>query len=256
MIVSMIQKDSNINSSSVRTSCQLALLCFILFLFSTPLKVQAKEIIANPIGRQLSENGKTVEGDSIHPGEQFTGSAPMEVEFTSNVTDASSTLRYEWKFSENADFSSVLFSRFEESVTYTFTTSGTSYIKLYITDTETNVTYESDAFSVVISESELKVPNAFSPNGDGVNDVFKVNHKSLVKFNAYVFNRWGQELYKWDDPDGGWDGTYHGKAVKDGVYFIVVKAVGSDGIKYNHKGDINILRGFSGSTTTGGTTGE
>jgi len=255
MIASMSQKYNKKKSISVRNSCSLILLCFALFLFTLPLNAKVNEIKANPIAKQLSENGKTVEGETIEPGGQFTGAAPMEVEFTSNVTDASSSLRYEWKFSQDADFSSILLSRFDEDVTYTFTTSGTFYIKLYITDTETNETYESDTFIVVISESELKIPNAFSPNGDGVNDVFKVKHKSLVKFNASVFNRWGQELYKWNNPDEGWDGTSHGKAVKDGVYFIVVQAVGSDGIKYNHKGDINILRGFSG-TSTGGTTGE
>jgi gliding motility-associated-like protein len=251
MIIQMSYRYCIIKSLSVR----MFLLCFTLFLLILPLNAQVKGIKANPVAKQLSENGKPVEGETIEPGGQFTGAAPMEVEFTSNVTDASSTLRYEWKISQNADFSSVLLSRFDEAVTYTFTTSGTSYVKLYITDTETSETYESDAFSIVISESELKVPNAFSPNGDGVNDLFKVKHKSLVKFNATVFNRWGQELYKWNNPDEGWDGTYHGKAVKDGVYFIVIKAVGSDGIKYNHKGDINILRGFSG-TKTGGTTGE
>lgn len=179
----------------------------------------------------------------------------MEVEFTSNVSDASSTLRYEWKFSQSEDFSTTLFSRFDENTTYTFTASGKFYVKLYITDTATSQTYESDIFYIQISESELTVPNAFSPNGDGVNDVFKVKYKSLVKFNATVFNRWGQELYKWSNPDEGWDGTSHGKAVKDGVYFIVVRAEGADGIKYNHKGDINILRGYNGSTSSG-TTGE
>lgn len=251
----MNQNYNRINKISTRNSCSLILLCFTVFLFTLPLNAKVKEIKVNPVAKQLSENGKVVEGETIEPGGQFTGAAPMEVQFTSNVTDASTTLRYEWKFSQDADFSSILLSRFDEDVTYTFTTSGTSYIKLYITDTATNETYESDAFMVVISESELKIPNAFSPNGDGVNDVFKVKHKSLVKFNAAVFNRWGQELYKWKNPDEGWDGTSHGKAVKDGVYFIVVQAVGSDGIKYNHKGDINILRGFSG-TSTGGTTGE
>lgn len=255
MIVLMNPKDNIIKNILVRNGYWMPILCFTLFLLILPVKVEAQGIVANPVARQLSENGKEADGDTIHPGEQFVGSAPMEVEFTSNVTNPLSSLRYEWKFSENADFSSVLLSRFDENVTYTFTNSGTCYIKLYITDTETKETYESEAFLVVISESELKVPNAFSPNGDGVNDLFKVKHKSLVKFNAVVFNRWGQELYKWDNPDEGWDGTSHGKAVKDGVYFIVVQAVGSDGIKYNHKGDINILRGFTG-TASGGTAGE
>ena len=88
------------------------------------------------------------------------------------------------------------------------------------------------------------MPNAFSPNGDGVNDVFRVKHKSLVRFNAYVFNRWGQELYRWglQNIDAGWDGTARGKNVPEGVYFIVVEAEGADGVNYKIKSDINILR--------------
>jgi hypothetical protein len=246
----------SINKCILKQNIGIPLLfCLISWLISIPLYSQTIEIKAAPTAKQLSENG-TVTGDqTIEPGDQLTGAAPMEVEFTSNVSDASSTLRYEWKFSQSEDFSTTLFSRFDENTTYTFTASGKFYVKLYITDTATSQTYESDIFYIQISESELTVPNAFSPNGDGVNDVFKVKYKSLVKFNATVFNRWGQELYKWSNPDEGWDGTSHGKAVKDGVYFIVVRAEGADGIKYNHKGDINILRGYNGSTSSG-TTGE
>ena len=77
-------------------------------------------------------------------------------------------------------------------------------------------------FMIRITESELKVPNAFSPNGDGVNDVFRVKHKSLVRFNAYVFNRWGQELYRWglQNIDAGWDGTAHGKRMFLKVFIL------------------------------------
>lgn len=229
------------------------LLFFFIFLCGFSFDGNAKGIEVNPIAKQLTENGKVITrpDNIILPGGQFTGAAPMEVEFTSNVKSSATNLRYEWKVSDKLDFSSLILSRFDQDMNYTFTTSGRCYIKLYITDSSTNETYESDIFTIVISESELKVPNAFSPNGDGVNDIFVVKHKSLVKFNAVVFNRWGQELYRWDNPDNGWDGTAHGKEVKDGVYFIVIEAVGSDGIKYNHKGDINILRGTSGDTPTG-----
>ena len=51
--------------------------------------------------------------------------------------------------------------------------------------------------------------------------------------------------------DEGWDGTYHGKQVKDGVYFIMVKAVGSDGVEYTKRKDINILRGTNGTLSGG-----
>ena len=92
----------------------------------------------------------------------------------------------------------------------------------------------------------LEMPNAFSPNGDGVNDIYKAksNHRSIVEFHAYIFNRWGQKLFDWTNINEGWDGTVHGKPVKDGTYFVLVKAKGADGRDYNIKKDVNILRTY------------
>ena len=101
--------------------------------------------------------------------------------------------------------------------------------------------------SVTISQSKMDVPNAFSPNGDGINDIFKVKdgYQSLTEFHAYIFNRWGQKLYEWSDPAGGWDGTFNGHEAKQGVYFVLIKAKGADGIQYNIKRDVNLLRGYT-----------
>ena len=91
------------------------------------------------------------------------------------------------------------------------------------------------------------MPNAFSPNSDGENKTFhaKDGYKSIVEFHAYIFNRWGQKLYEWDDPAGGWDGTYNGRPVKEGVYYCLVKAKGADGRKFNIRTDVNLLRGYT-----------
>jgi len=89
----------------------------------------------------------------------------------------------------------------------------------------------------------LEVPNVFTPNGDGINDEFRVAYQSLTKFEAWIYNRWGRLVYHWNDPQKGWDGNIGGKKAAEGAYFYVIKAVGSDGIKYLKKGDINLLRG-------------
>ena len=159
-------------------------------------------------------------------------------------SDETANFRYEWNFSRDAAFNDIFLTRFDAETIYSFQESGMFYVRLTMTDVETEATNTSGIFMIRITESELKVPNAFSPNGDGVNDVFRVKHKSLVRFNAYVFNRWGQELYRWglQNIDAGWDGTAHGKNVPEGVYFIVVEAVGADGVNYKIKSDINILR--------------
>ncbi len=199
----------------------------------------------NPIADLIRENGVTPdEPYQMQAGDEYIGAAPLEFLFSANIDDPLPSYRYEWNFSEFPDFKTIYLTRFDEETSYTFDRSGRFYVRLQVTDVDNETTEISDPFSIQIAESELKIPNAFSPNDDGINDIFKVKHKSLVRFEATVFNRWGQKLYHWDlsNIDEGWNGEAHGKQVSDGVYFIVVKAVGSDGVVYNHKGDINILR--------------
>ena len=101
-----------------------------------------------------------------------------------------------------------------------------------------------DSLTSTGDESKLVMPNTFTPNGDGHNDIFKAKeYRNLSEFHAYIFNRWGQKLYEWTDPAEGWDGTYHGSEVKTGVYFVLVKAHGTDDVIYNIRKDVNLLRG-------------
>jgi gliding motility-associated-like protein len=101
----------------------------------------------------------------------------------------------------------------------------------------------SPEFTIAIEDSHLRLPNAFSPGGSpGVNDIYRVAHKSLLSFKASIYNRWGNLLYHWEDPNQGWDGKVNGKYVPTGVYFIVVEAKGADGKVYTRSRDINILR--------------
>lgn len=71
---------------------------------------------------------------------------------------------------------------------------------------------------------EVTIPNVFTPNGDKINDIFKLEGKKIDCFNCKIFNRWGRLLYEWNDPTEGWDGTNqnNGKLVEDGVYYYVV----------------------------------
>lgn len=99
-----------------------------------------------------------------------------------------------------------------------------------------------DTQAVHVGESKLEVPNAFSPfSSAGVNDVFRVSHYSLVRFEGVIFDEWGVELFRWTDPDKGWDGTFRGKPVAPGVYYYMIAALGSDDKSYDLRGDINII---------------
>ena len=157
------------------------------------------------------------------------------------------TPSYEWHFrmvGEEKDF----MVRYEENTDYTFTNAGTTEVTLRTTLNQGEMEIDPVTFTVTVSESKLTFPNAFSPNnGDEINNTFKVKeYQSIVEFHAYIFNRWGQKLYEWTDPAGdGWDGTYKGKDVKEGVYFLLCRAKGADGQEYNIRKDVNLLRGFT-----------
>lgn len=116
---------------------------------------------------------------------------------------------------------------------------------------------ETESVSFSIDASDVHVPNAFSPNGDGKNDLFKVRVKSVVSFKMVIFNRWGRIMASGDentleydegDDDYGyficWDGLLNGKSVPDGAYFIHVEAVGAGNRKYDIKSDVNVLTGL------------
>ena len=185
------------------------------------------------------------DGDMIETSDNFAGQAPLSVTFRANPDDMEGyNPIYEWHFrmeGESKDF----MVRYEENTEYTFTASGTTIVTLNVILNDKHV-IEPFVICVTISESKLTFPNAFSPNGDGINDIFRAKeYQSLVEFHAYIFNRWGQKLYEWTNPDGGWDGKYNGKDVSDGVYFVLVKAKGADGRNYNIRKDVNLLRGYS-----------
>ena len=201
----------------------------------------------------------TPDGDDT--GLSYTGSAPLTVTLSAGTADVGAyTAHYEWRFRKEGAPSPYLV-RYDEDTEYTFVEAGTHIIELYATfvlGTDTiayTAEYWADAtpITVSISESKLEMPNAFSPNGDGINDVYraKSGYQSIVEFKATVFNRWGQKLYEWSDPAGGWDGKFKGRDVAQGVYFVMVKAKGADGRQFNIKSDVNLLRGYTESTAGG-----
>lgn len=100
--------------------------------------------------------------------------------------------------------------------------------------------------SVTISidyKSPISIPSAFTPNGDGKNDRFRlmgVTFQTLTEFR--VFNRWGQEVFSTQDINGGWDGTFNGKELDMGVYNYIIRVAYPDGAAETFKGDISLIR--------------
>ena len=168
--------------------------------------------------------------------------APVEAQFVA-VANTPVAALFNWKLYRKDDAEQPPVAQFSgEELAYTFNEAGEFVVSLEVSDRTSTCSW-AEELELKIAESYLMVPNAFSPGtSPGVNDEFKVAYKSLTRFKGWIFNRWGVEMFRWTDPSQGWDGKKGGKYVAPGVYFYVIEAEGSDGIKYKKKGAVNILR--------------
>jgi gliding motility-associated-like protein len=83
----------------------------------------------------------------------------------------------------------------------------------------------SDSVFVILGDckASLLIPNCFTPNGDGSNDIFNVTSQNLSYFSLLVFNRWGRLLFETEDLNEGWDGKVNGSLCPVGTYFYLIK---------------------------------
>jgi len=188
----------------------------------------------------IQERTAENELDKISASGELSGSAPLNVRFYSHPSDAVQSSV--WKVYESADGSGNV-KRYVngENLTHSFMEAGTFLVKVVVSGVNGTCT-DSATFTPTVSISSMECPNFFTPRSSpGENDEFRVAYKSIVSFKGVIVNRWGNVLFEWSDPALGWNGTYKGKAVSPGVYFYLIEARGSDGVKYKKKGDINLL---------------
>jgi len=111
----------------------------------------------------------------------------------------------------------------------------------YLTVQGENGCYSYDTITVFF-DGVIYVPNCFSPDGNGVNDIFYAYGKDIIEFEMYIFDRWGENLFYSEDMSIGWDGFYKGDIAKNDVYVwkIFYKDVlGEEGTLY---GTATLLR--------------
>lgn len=94
-----------------------------------------------------------------------------------------------------------------------------------------------------VVRKELMIPNAFSPNNDGQNDVFVINNitdEKLIDFK--IFNRWGTIVFRTSNPGEGWDGMYKGEVQPVGTYGYVIRIGYPDGYIETYKGTLTLIK--------------
>ena len=202
-----------------------------------------------------TKRGETIENEPERPIDetQLSGSAPMEINFIANGNKPTAQF-FRWEIYKGTDLLAV---RTDEEQRYVFMTNGSYQVKVWVFNDK--CTTDSTVFDISVSSSQLVVPNVFTPNGDGVNDEFRVMYRSLAEFHCWIYNRWGKLVYQWDDPSKGWDGTINGRPAAPGAYYYIIRARGTDAdptVKYHRttkrhpadigvyqlSGDINLIR--------------
>jgi len=95
---------------------------------------------------------------------------------------------------------------------------------------------------VICGPPDLYVPNAFTPNGDGDNDVLLVRGNNITNMTLRIYHRWGEKVFESTDQSTGWDGTYKGKECDPAVfvYYLDVDCLGGE--SYEQKGNITLIR--------------
>ncbi len=95
---------------------------------------------------------------------------------------------------------------------------------------------------VVCGPPDLFVPNAFSPNGDGENDLLRVRGNNITDMTLRIYHRWGEKVFESTDQSQGWDGTYKGKECDPAVFVYYLDATCLGGETYQEKGNITLIR--------------
>jgi gliding motility-associated-like protein len=178
------------------------------------------------------KDSKYVEGATTTLDSTYEYSAPVKATFYNTSINGSS---YIWTLNDTT-ISGKNFNFTKTDTSYTDTTylyPKTYKVKLISVSAEKCT--DSVSTTIIVAQSEIEFPNVFTPDGSGVNDMFKPDFNSLVYFKITIYNRWGRVVHEFDgdvNDWSGWDGkTKLGLEASPGVYFFIVVPKGYGKIK-------------------------
>lgn len=197
-------------------------------MFNVELIVQSAQGCWDTISGSVSIQESPTAGftsipESVKVDEIFTFA---DISFT-NVVD------WQWDFGDDLGTST------DQHPSYSYSEAGNYTVCLVITDIMGCLDSICDEVIVFMPPA---VPNAFSPNGQGGNNVFSVLGGPYKELEFRIYNNWGELIFESDEQSKGWDGTRDGANQPVGVYIYTVRAVTLDDEKHSIKGDVTLLR--------------
>ncbi len=158
-----------------------------------------------------------------------------DIDFSDLSTSDSTITGYEWDFGDGTTST-------EENPTHTYTQAGEYEVILYV-ETVNGCVDTTIAKVALTEEVKLFMPNAFTPNGDGINDVFEIKGTPVSNFNLYIYDRWGKEIWSTHNFETQWDGTdFNGKPVPPGTYIYTISGTDYKKRDISFKGTVTVVK--------------
>jgi gliding motility-associated-like protein len=176
--------------------------------------------------------------DNPYPSFQVNPEVTTILDPTINITNNSlGGDIYQWTFGDKSGSPS------KDPESHTYADTGHYRIKLLVIN---NFGCKDSTYQQIIIEQPylLYIPNTFSPNDDGVNDVFLARGDGIIKFKMMIFDRWGNMIFYSDDINKGWDGKANGGSTPAQIDAYVYLITGTDLKKHDHtyRGAVNLIR--------------
>jgi gliding motility-associated-like protein len=164
----------------------------------------------------------------------YTGEDPLTVNFTNTSTGSNI---YQWIFDGDSKSN-------DKNPSFIYKKPNI-YTVLLITSDNSMCPDTATAEISVYERFTVDIPNVFTPNGDGQNDVFTINSTGIEELSCEIYDRWGLKIYNWDRKNDGWDGrSLSGSKATEGTYFYIlkIKPQGDGKAPFIKSGHLTLLR--------------
>lgn len=176
--------------------------------------------------------------DKVYRYEKVENEPPYQLHLHSEIfpVDTSDALMFYWSFDDEQKDTSTM-----PSVIHQYTETGLYKIRLIVHDTLLQC---SDTLNqIIFINDSVEIPNVFTPNSDGINDLFMIRAGEKIDISIWIYNRWGNLIYKNTAPVIIWDGkTASGMEINEGIYFYVVHLKENNTIIEERQGFFHLYR--------------
>lgn len=187
-------------------------------------------------GCELSDTVNTIifsAPEAIMVANPATGIVPLSVFFSNTSQNADNFI---WTFGNGESVNTTDLS----SVSTIYSEPG--FFSVEMIASNANCVDTASLTIIVTNPVSLETANVFTPNNDGLNDVFKFKMVNVIELELSIFNRWGQLIHTVNNVTDTWNGMFDGKEASDGIYFYTYTAKGLQEINFEGQGFIHLIR--------------